>query len=81
MAIDPLIAAKLAYILGLTNLIGLLLVFFSCRCIMALKPTRLSNSKAFMKFYRGHCYYWWFFIISVVAHAILAITAFGNPFI
>lgn len=80
MAINPLIAAKTAYILGWTNILGLILVLFSCRCILGIKPTTLSNSKFYMKFYKYHCYYWWLFIISVLAHAILAITAYGKPF-
>lgn len=80
MAIDPLIAAKAAYILGWMNIIGLVLVLLSCRCIMNIKPEKLAKSKLYTKFYSLHCYYWWFFIISVLAHAILAISAYGNPF-
>jgi len=81
MPIDPLIAAKVAYLLGYANIIGLLLVLFSCRCIMGIKPETLSKSKLYMKFYNYHCYYWWFFIVSVALHAVLAVTAFGNPFL
>ena len=81
MAINPELATKIVYVLGWTNIIGLVLVLFSCRCIMNIKPEKLSNSKLYVKFYNYHCYYWWFFIISVLLHAIFAITAFGNPFI
>jgi hypothetical protein len=80
MAIAPELAVRAVYILGWLNILGLLLVLFSCRCIMNLKPETLSKSKIYTKFYKYHCYYWWFFIISVALHAILAITAFGNPF-
>ncbi len=80
MAIDPLLAAKIAYLLGWMNLIGLTLVLLSCRCIMNIKPEKLSKSKFYVKFYQYHCYYWWFFIISVLLHALLAITAYGIPF-
>ncbi len=79
MAVDPLVA-KFVYILGWLNIIGLILVLFSCRCALG-KLVSLSKSKLYMKFYRYHCYYWYFFIISVVIHAIFAITAFGNPFL
>ncbi|MCH8329041.1 MAG: hypothetical protein IIB81_01465 [Nanoarchaeota archaeon] len=79
MPIDLLIA-KAAYLLGYANIIGLLLVLFSCRCIMGIKPETLSKSNFYTKFYKYHCYYWWFFIISVALHAVLAVTAFGNPF-
>lgn len=82
MPIDPLVAAKAAYILGYANIIGLLLVLFSCRCILGSKLNqKLTKSKFYMKLYNYHCYYWWFFIISVALHAALAVTAFGNPFI
>ena len=81
MPIDQLLAAKATYILGYANIIGLLLVLLSCRCIIGINPTKLSKSKFYMNFYKYHCYYWWFFIISVALHATLAVTAFGNPFI
>jgi len=79
MVIDPVVMAKASYILGYTNIIGLLLVLFSCRCIMSIRPERLKRSGLYTFLYRYHCHYWWFFIISVALHAILAITAFGNP--
>jgi len=81
MASDPLTLAKLTYVLGWTNIIGLFLVLLSCRCIIKIKPKTLSKSKLYLKFYKYHCYYWMFFMISVILHAIIAITAFGNPFV
>jgi hypothetical protein len=36
--------------------------------------------KAYQRFYRYHCYYWWLFWASVVAHAIFAIQRVGVPF-
>ena len=81
MVIPQLFAAKASYTLGLTNLLGLFLVFFSCRCIMGSKLNQtLAKSSFYMKFYQYHCSYWWFFMVSVLLHGILAITAFGNPF-
>lgn len=79
MAVDPL-AVKFVYILGWINIVGLVLVLLSCRCILGLKSTSLSKSKLYMKFYKYHCYYWRFFIVSVAIHAVFAIIAFGNPF-
>ncbi len=76
--VDPVFYAKAAYLLGISNIIGLLLVLISCRC--TLRINKLQESKLFMKLYQYHCYYWWFFIISVLLHALLAIIAFGNPF-
>ena len=80
MILDPLVAAKITYILGWANLLGLILVYLSCRCILGKWANTLSQSQIYMKFYKYHCYYWWFFIISVIAHAIVAIIGYGSPF-
>ena len=77
---DPALAIKLTYIFAWLNIIGLLLVLLSCRCVFKINLGNFGRSKFFQKFYRYHCYYWWFFIISVLCHAILAITTYGNPF-
>jgi hypothetical protein len=79
MAIDSQLAIKIVYLLGWTNIVGLVLVLLSCRCILGFKATTLSESKLYMKFYKYHCYYWWFFIASVMIHAIFAIIVLGNP--
>jgi len=79
MALIPLwLATKLAFVLGITNIIGIFLVLLSCRCIPGL-AMRLTQNQKYMSFYRYHCYYWWFFLGSVAMHAILAIVAFGIP--
>ncbi|NIQ07734.1 MAG: hypothetical protein GWO20_19070 [Candidatus Korarchaeota archaeon] len=80
MALDPLLALKLTFILGWINLIGLLLVVLSCRCIPINLPASLQKTKAYQVFYKYHCYYWYLFLISVALHAILAITALSIPF-
>ena len=80
MLIDLALAAKLSYILGITNLISMGLVFFSCRCLVgSWFVKRMMKYDSYKKFYNGHCYYWWIFAISVILHAVLAITAYGNP--
>lgn len=78
--IDTALAAKLVFILGITNLIGILLVLISCRCILGWNPEKFGKSKLFMKFYNLHCWWWRFFLISVFLHAVLAIYLYGNPF-
>jgi hypothetical protein len=78
--IDPAIGVKLVFILGFTNILGLLLVVSSCRCILGAFSDKLSKSKVYMAIYKYHCIYWWFFIASVLVHSIIAITFFGNPF-
>ncbi len=77
--IDPSLAAKLVFILGITNLIGIFLVLISCRCILGWNPGRLSKNKLFMKIYSQHCWWWRIFLISVFLHAVLAIYLYGNP--
>jgi hypothetical protein len=74
-------AIETLFIAGITNIIFLLLVLFSCRCIGFWKLTSswLGNEK-YIKFYKYHCYYWYGFIISVLIHTILAFYLFGWPF-
>jgi hypothetical protein len=79
MALNPLTTALIAFILGWCNLLGLLLVLLSCRCILKINPQMLARSKLYTTFYKYHCYYWWFFIASVVFHATLAIYSYGIP--
>ena len=79
--VDLLLAAKLSYILGIVNLVTMAMVVLSCRCIMGVDfVNRMQKNSIFQKFYRYHCYYWWLFFLSVLFHAILSITAYGNPF-
>jgi len=78
--IDPFLAARLTFILGITNIIGILLVLFSCRCILGWRPQLLQKQRWFMAFYRHHCWYWRLFLLSVFLHAVLAIAGFGYPF-
>ena len=81
MFIDPLLGQKIVYILGITNIVSIILVFFSCRCLLGWKLTaRLARFPWFQKFYRYHCWYWWLFIVSVFAHSVIALLIFGNPF-
>ena len=76
--IEPLLGARLVFVLGITNIILLLLVFFSCRCVGGrfLRP----GGKWYASFYKAHCVYWVLFFASVILHAVLAVLVFGNPF-
>jgi len=69
------------FILGITNALSLLLVLFSCRCVMRKTyfVRLIERSRLYEKFYNYHCYYWWIFIISVILHATLALYAYGIP--
>jgi hypothetical protein len=82
VSIDPALGIKVIYTLGLTNVIGLLLVLSTCRCIPMIGELTagLMKSKTYLRFYGYHCYYWLFFISSVLLHAVFAILVFGFPF-
>jgi hypothetical protein len=45
------------------------------------KPfSRMLRFKAFARFYKLHCYYWYILFGSVVAHLAIAIRVLGIPF-
>jgi hypothetical protein len=76
-----LLSTNMIAYLGISNLIFLVLVLFSCRCFLGVKWYLVLMSKPwFKKFYRYHCWYWWGFVISVTLHTILALILFGLPF-
>lgn len=79
--LSPLLLAKLVYVLGITNLVGLALVFFSCRCMMGPRLAQLMlKIPGYQKFYQTHCFWWYVFFISVFLHVVLAVLVYGNPF-
>jgi len=72
---------RIVFILGVTNIISILLVRFTCRCIGSNKLTLgLFKYKWYQKIYSYHCLYWWIFIVSVIIHATFAIMLIGVPF-
>lgn len=74
------IAVKLVFILGITNIVSLLLVFFSCRCLLGVNFfNKMMQRGWYRKFYNKHCYFWWIFFSSVIGHTVLAFLIFGNP--
>ena len=78
--IDLNLGVKLVFILGIVNILSILLVFFSCRCLVGVKfVNKLWQYGWSKRFYSMHCYYWWVFITSVFLHTILAFLIFGNP--
>lgn len=72
---------RLVFLLGAINIIALLLVFFSCRCLAGNRfVNKMMERGWYRKFYSRHCCYWWLLFVSVVLHAILAFRVFGSPF-
>ncbi len=77
---NPIIATRIIFILGLTNLVSGLLIFFSCRCLGGSKlGGRLMKYLFYQRFYRLHCYIWRVFWVSVMLHATLAIIYLRLP--
>ncbi|MBS3118502.1 hypothetical protein J4417_02355 [Candidatus Woesearchaeota archaeon] len=76
-----LLLPKLVFILGITNLISLVLVSLSCRCMLNHHfSKKLWASPFYQKFYSYHCWYWKIFFASVLLHAALALYTYGIPF-
>ncbi|MBI2662442.1 hypothetical protein HYX11_03205 [Candidatus Woesearchaeota archaeon] len=70
----------LIFFLGLSNLLFLILVLLSCRCMLGTFVRKLWQYQWYQKFYSKHCYYWWGFTLSVFLHATLALYFYGIPF-
>lgn len=71
---------NISFILGLSNLIFMVLVFFSCRCIMGKRITEfLWKQSWYQKFYVTHGWWWWAFFVSVGLHVIVTMLTFGLP--
>lgn len=75
------VAARVIFILGIVNLVTVLLLLFTCRCLPMWLPTKgLMKHKWYQRVYKNHCYLWWVLIPSVIIHAVLAISLYGVPF-
>ena len=80
MALNFILAQQIIFVSGLINVISLLFVFFSCRCLMGKRITKfLWKSDIYKKIYKYHGFFWWIFFISVSFHSILALIVYGVP--
>jgi len=80
MILDPQLGLQLILGLGIINVILVLMVFFSCRCMLGKRfSDMLMKSGIYKKFYSKHCYYWWLLFLGVILHAVLAFIVFINP--
>jgi len=68
------------FITGILNILGVLLLFFSCRCIGGNYAARAMQWSWFRWFYKYHRWCRWLFFGSVAVHAVLALYVFGTPF-
>lgn len=78
---NALLGLRVVFALGIVNFLTLSALFLSCRCTGVRKPfSRMLHFKAFARFYKLHCYYWYILFVSVVAHLTIAIKVLGIPF-
>ncbi len=76
-----IIGPKIAFLLGITNVVFMLAVFFSCRCMVGMGfVNKMLKNGWYRKYYDYHCYYWMAFFLSVILHVIVVFYIFGNPF-
>jgi len=74
------VTAKLIFYLGILNLIALVFLFITCRCLpMSRVGKNLMTNRYYKKLYKYHCYLWYILGISVIIHASLAIIFYGIP--
>ncbi len=78
--LDPFLSIKVLFLLGITNLLLLFLVFMSCRCLIGTALfNRLMRHEWYKKFFNFHCWFWRIFFVSVLLHVLLAFLLFGIP--
>lgn len=79
--IPAIVLLRVVFITAIINIITILMILLSCRCINTWKVTSgLMKLPWFKRFFKWHCYVWYVFLPSVVIHIILAFLALGVPF-
>jgi len=77
----PIISARIIFIAALINIITILLIYLSCRCLPTSRIGKnWMKNATYKNFYKYHCYLWWIFVISVIIHIVFAIARLGVPF-
>jgi hypothetical protein len=75
------VVLRVIFVTAMINILTILLILFSCRCINTWKITSgLTKYHWFKRYFKWHCYLWYVFLPSVVIHAVLAIMTLGVPF-
>ena len=78
--IDPALGVRLVFLLGMTNVIFMLAVFFTCRCLVGVKFVNEMLKRPWYRWvFDHHCWYWRLFFLSVIIHISLALITFGMP--
>lgn len=76
------LALQIIFITAILNLLLLLAISFSCRCVPVFGKlgNRLMSYRSFQRFYKLHCYFWPIFWVSVIVHMVFALVLIGIPF-
>ncbi len=81
MMFPAIVYARVVFVTALINLVSLVLVLFSCRCINMWPVTSfLTKYPWFKRFFKWHCYLWYVLLPSVIVHAFFALSLLGFPF-
>ncbi len=79
--IPAVVMLRVVFVTAMINIVTILLILFSCRCINTWKITSgLMKMAWFKRFFKWHCYVWYVFLPSIIIHVIFALLALGNPF-
>jgi len=78
--IDPVLGVKLIFLLGTTNVLFMLAVALTCRCLIGIRfVNEMLKKPWYRRVFGYHCWYWRFFFLSVLLHVILVYIVFGIP--
>ena len=81
MFFSPLIDMRVVFITAMINILAILAVLLSCRCINMWTITKwISKYKWFKTYFKWHCYVWYILLPSIIIHMVFAIRLLGVPF-
>jgi len=76
-----LLGGQIIFVLGVVNFLMALAILTTCRCIPGSSIfKKFTRNRVYQKFFKVHCYLWWIFWPSVIAHVIFTIMRVGVPF-
>jgi len=67
--LPTIVLLRTLFVTAIINIMTILLILFSCRCINTWKLTsRLAKYRWLKRFFKWHCYVWYIFLPSVSLH-------------
>jgi len=81
LSLPVIVILRIIYVTAMVNLITILLILLSCRCINMWPVTSfLTKYPWFKRFFKWHCYVWYVLLPSVLIHAVFALSLLRFPF-